>query len=191
MLGQLPKTIQVNGKAYDIRTDYRNILRIFEAFADKDLSDAEKMIVCLQRIIIHFRSLPRVDYKEAYEQVYKFLLCGRPEERVPPVKTFNWIKDEPMLFSAINKVAGKEVREAPYMHWWTFMGFFEAIDPESLFGTVVSIRQKRAKGKKLEKYEREFLNNNKALMALEVETEKPKTAEDKLMDMFKDLVSDE
>ena len=70
------------------------------------------------------------------------------------------------------------------------MGHFESIDAESLLGTVLSIRQKKARGKKLEKYEREFWNNNKALMALEVAESKPKTAEEKLLDMFNDLISD-
>lgn len=190
MLGQLPKTLQISGNSYPIRTDYRNILRIFEAFHDESLSDKEKMLVCLQRMFINFRSIPRGDYKEAYEQVNWFIGCGRPEENRPPVRTFNWVKDEQIMFPAVNKAAGTEVRAVGYMHWWTFMGYFESIDSESLFGTVLSIRQKKAKGKKLEKHEKEFLSNNKALMALDVETVKPKTAEEKLLDMFNELVSE-
>ncbi len=191
MLGQLPKTLTINGKSYRIRTDYRNILRIFEAFADKDLSDKEKMLVCLRRMFVDFSKLPYDDYKEAYEQVYWFIGCGKPEEKRPPVRTFNWIKDEPLMFPAVNKAAGLEVRAVPYLHWWTFMGYFESIDAESLFGTVLSIRQKKARGKKLEKYEREFMQNNKALMALDVEEAKPRTAEEKLLDMFNDLIAED
>ena len=191
MLGQLPKTLTINGKSYRIRTDYRNILRIFEAFADKDLSDKEKMLVCLRRMFVDFSKLPYDDYKEAYEQVYWFIGCGKPEEKRPPVRTFNWIKDEPLMFPAVNKAAGLEVRAVPYLHWWTFMGYFESIDAESLFGTVLSIRQKKARGKKLEKYEREFMQNNKALMALDIEEAKPRTAEEKLLDMFNDLIAED
>lgn len=95
------------------------------------------------------------------------------------------------MFPAVNKAAGLEVRAVPYLHWWTFMGYFESIDAESLFGTVLSIRQKKARGKKLEKYEREFMQNNKALMALDVEEAKPRTAEEKLLDMFNDLIAED
>lgn len=191
MLGQLPKALTIKGVSYEIRTDYRNILRIFEAFADTDLSDKEKLLICLRRMFVHFDRISRDDYKDAYDQVCWFIGCGKPEEKRPPVRSFNWIKDEPLVFPAVNKVAGMEVRAVPYMHWWTFMGHFESIDSESLFGTVLSIRQKRARGKKLEKYEREFVQNNKALMSLDVaEAAKPKTAEEKLMDMFNDLISD-
>lgn len=191
MLGQLPKTLKISGKSYEINSDYRNILRIFEAFADDELSEKEKMYVCLRRLFVRIDDIPYNQYKEAYRQAYWFLSCGRPEENQPPLRTFNWIKDEPILFPAVNKAAGMEVRAVPYMHWWTFMGHFESIDAESLFGTVLSIRQKKARGKKLEKYEKEFAQNNKVLMSLEVpKTQRlqPKTAEEKLQDMFNDLL---
>ena len=51
------------------------------------------------------------------------------------------------------------------MHWWTFVGYFEEIE-EGTFSQVLSIRQKQAKGKKLEQWEREFLNDNQALVNL-------------------------
>ena len=192
MLGQLPTKLKIKDKYYDIRTDYRNVLRVFEAFADKELSDKEKLLVCLKRMYVNFERIHYNDYKEAYEQICWFIGCGKPEEKRPPVRSFNWIKDEPLVFPAVNKVAGTEVRSVPYMHWWTFMGYFESIDPDSLFGTVLTLRQKKARGKKLEKYEREFIQNNKALMSLDIdEAAKPKTAEEKLADMFNDMISED
>lgn len=192
MLGYLPKTLEIGGKKYRIRTDYRNILTIFEAFTDDELSDAEKLFVCLKRIYTDFDSIPRNAYKEAYEQVRWFMRCGKQEEHKQQPQTFSWIKDEPLIFAAINKVAGKEVRETSYMHWWTFMGYFESIDTDGLFGTVLSIRQKRAKGKKLEKFEKEFFQNNRSLMSLTIEeAEKPMTAEERLMARFNELAAED
>lgn len=188
MLGELPTTLNVNGKSYRIRSDFRNILRIFEAFADEALSDQEKLYVCLQRMYADFSSIPKTDYQEAYEKASWFISCDQIEEQRHPVRVFNWVKDSPIMFPAINKVAGTEVRGLPYMHWWTFMGYFQSIDSDSLFGTVLSIRQKRAKGKKLEKYEKEFIRNNPGLMALDPGQTKPKTAEEKLQEIYNDLV---
>ena len=74
-------------------------------------------------------------------------------------KTIDWEKDSQLISSAVNKVAGQEVRAVEYMHWWTFMGYFNAIG-ESALSTVVGIRNKIAKGKKLEKYEMEFRRDN-------------------------------
>lgn len=190
MLGQLPTTLTVNGKTYEIRPDYRNILRIFEALADDSLNDNEKLYVCLKRVYVKFSAIPKDQYKEAYEQAHWFISCGQIEEKQKPLRTFNWVKDAPILFPAVNKAAGMEVREAKFMHWWTFMGYFQSIDPESLFGTVLSIRQKRLKGKKLEKHERDFYNANKALMALDMEEAKAKqrTAEEQMQAIFDELL---
>lgn len=189
MLGQLPTSLKIHGKAYAIRTDYRNILRIFECFADTDLSDTEKLFVCLKRLYVNFDKIPKSQYEEAYKQAYWFIGCDKQESKPAP-RTFNWIKDEQLIFPAVNKAAGMEVRSVAYMHWWTFLGYFESIDGEGLFGTVLSLRQKKARGKKLEKHEQEFWRNNKALMALEFATAKEKTAEEKLLDMFNELTSE-
>lgn len=43
------------------------------------------------------------------------------------------------------------------------MGYFQSVDKEDLLSMVLSIRQKKAKGKKLEKWEKEFYTNNKNL----------------------------
>lgn len=45
------------------------------------------------------------------------------------------------------------------------MGYFMEIE-EGTFSMVLGIRQKRAKGKKLEKWEQEFYLNNRALCDL-------------------------
>lgn len=48
--------------------------------------------------------------------------CGQEdEEDIMPVKVMDWEQDEPILFPAINQVAGCEVRSVPYIHWWTFV----------------------------------------------------------------------
>jgi len=78
-----------------------------------------------------------------------------------------------MIFSAVNKVAGREIRELEYLHWWTFLGYFNEVG-EGTFSFVVGIRHKLNKGKKLEKHEKEFLSQNKELIRLE----KPRTREE-------------
>ena len=46
------------------------------------------------------------------------------------------------------------------MHWWTFLGLFSEIG-ECTFASIVNIRNKRNKGKKLEKHEQEFYVANR------------------------------
>lgn len=186
MLGMLPQTLNINGRAYKIRSDYRDILQIIAAFGDKELSDEEKAYVCLKRLFVAMESIPKSDYQDAYEAAITFIEC-HISDRKPSPKVVNWKKDEQLIFPAINKVAGMEVRAVPYMHWWTFLGYFQSIDREDIWGFILTIRQKRAKGKKLEKYEKDFLNANRDICEVEFREEKA-TTEDSLAKMFNELL---
>lgn len=163
MIGRLPTTLTVDGKDYDIRTDYRDCLTVLTAFNDPELSDLEKIIITVKIIYIN----PPEDIQEAYEKAVWFLDCGKDltlNDKSKP-QLYDWEQDEQMMFSAINKVAGKEVRAEKYMHWWTFMGLFNEIG-EGMFASVVNIRNKKARHKKLEKYEQEMYREYKDIIDL-------------------------
>lgn len=88
---------------------------------------------------------------------------------------YDWIQDKQMIFSEVNKVAGREVREdGVYIHWWTFSGYMHGIDKDSTLAFIVGIRDKLNRRKKLEKYEREFYKKNRDL----VDIKAPKTEEE-------------
>ena len=166
MIGRLPTSLAVNGFNQDIRTDFRDILVIMQAFNDPELSMDEKYEVMLQILYVNAGNIDAEDIPEAIDQALWFLDCGQPEEdKKAPVKVMDWEQDEHLVFPAINKVAGCEVRTLEYMHWWTFVGYFMEID-EGTFSTVLGIRQKKAKGKKLEKWEQEFYQNNRQICDL-------------------------
>ena len=185
MLGQLPTSLDVCGTVYRIRTDYRNILQIFSAYNDSSLSDSEKVYVCLKRLFTDFNKIPSQQYAQAYAAATAFIDCGTRED-TPAPKTINWDKDEQLIFPAVNKAAGMEIRALPYLHWWTFLGYYQSVDHDGLFGFVLTIRQKKARGKKLEKYEQEFYRSNINLCRIE-EKPAPQKAEDTLQSMFDSL----
>ena len=88
-----------------------------------------------------------------------------PKSKPLPRRTLDWEQDAYLIFPAVNKAAGCEVREVEYLHWWSFLGLFNEIG-EGLYSQVMSIRQKLAKGKKLEKWEREFFDEHRELIEL-------------------------
>ena len=182
MIGALPEALTVGGEEYPIRTDYRNVLQVFEAFQDPELTQEEKWIVAIYLMFEDFSCADDViqaardgfNLEEAINQISWFISAGQPEKQVLEKPTYNWKQDEQIIFSAVNKVAGRETRELEYLHWWTFLGYFNEVG-EGTFSFIVGIRHKLNKGKKLEKREKEFLAQNKELVKLE----KPKTREEK------------
>ena len=168
MIGELPRKLSVNGIDYPIRTDFRDILKILIAFSDPELEDKEKTYICLFILYETVEDIPEKDYAEAFKAAFQFIDCGASfgdEDAKKSPTVMDWEQDESIIFPAINKVAGFETRSAEYIHWWTFMGYYMEIS-DGVFSNVLSVRAKKAKGKKLEKWEREFWNANKKLCVL-------------------------
>lgn len=171
---KLPTSLHVGGANYKIRTDYRVILDILSAMNDPGILDpgmtedekqAEKVLTMLQILYIDFDSMPPRDWKEAAEKACDFIDCGIRDDGTPKPRLMDWEQDAPIIVPAVNKVCNFDVRSVKYMHWWTFFGYYMEIG-ECMLSTVVSIRDKKRRGKKLEKWEQEFYRNNKHIVDL-------------------------
>lgn len=173
MIGNLPECLAIGNTDYGIRSDYRNVLQVFEAFNDADMGQEEKWTVAIYLLYEDFYCDDDVyaaieegfDAREAVEQIIWFISGGNPREKKDERPTYDWEQDEQMIFSSINKVAGKEVRELEYLHWWTFLGYFHEIG-EGTFSFIIGIRDKKNRNKKLEKYEKDFVRRNRDLVEI-------------------------
>lgn len=175
MIGAFPQYLTIGAEEYEIRSDYRDVLQVFEVFSDQDLEQWEKWVVTIYLLLKPFSFADDVfeaiengfDTEEAAKQIMWFISAGKKESDKKELPIYDWMQDEQMIFSAINEVAGKEVREVEYMHWWTLSGYFNEISDKSSIAFVMGIRHKINKGKKLEKYEQEYKNNNKETVTLQ------------------------
>ena len=183
MIGELPKSLEICGRAYSIRTDFRVALTIFQALEDPELDDREKQLAMLECLYDNPENIPDDSIGEALEKAAWFLDGGNMPKKNMQVKTLDWEQDESMIFSAVNKTAGREVRLG-YMHWWTFLGYF-AESGETLLQTVMHLRQKMSKGKTLEKWERDFVNEHRELVIIQhKKTEEEKAEDDFVNSLF-------
>ena len=67
--------------------------------------------------------------------------CGQTLPRSPAPPLLDWEQDAPLIAADINKAAGCEVRALPYLHWWTFMAWFNSIGDGQL-ATMLRVRSK-------------------------------------------------
>lgn len=177
MIGALPRMLNVGGVDYPIRSDFRVILGIFEALMDDELTDNDKALVCLKSLFFTFSDIPKEHLMEAAEKANWFMDGGdMPKVKSDGIKSFDWKQDESILFPAINKVAGYETRSCKYLHWWTFLGFFNEIG-EGLFSTVMHIRNKVQKGKKLDDQEKDILKTHRNFIYLYTDEERAEIEE--------------
>ncbi|MCM1232341.1 MAG: bacteriophage Gp15 family protein [Ruminococcus flavefaciens] len=181
MIGYLPETLTVGGTEYPIRTDYRDVLQVYEAFNDPELETGEAWIVAIYLLFEDFSCADDVeeavrhgfDLEEAAGQVSWFLSVGRSVRKDTEKPVYSWVQDEQMIFAAVNAVAGKEVRDEAYMHWWTFSGWMGEVR-EDTWTHIVGIRDKLNRGKKLESSEREYYARNRDV----IEIRAPKSREE-------------
>ena len=186
MIGSLPDSIYVDGREIKIKnTDFRNALVIVQAVNDTDLTDYEKCLVMVDRLI-GVDNIPYCKGDEVAKECRIWMDGGVDySEKAEKPQLISWEQDEQMIFSAVNKVYGRETRNEKYLHWWSFLGLFNEIS-EGLFSTVLAIRQKRAKGKKLDQLEREFYAENRDIIDIRPRLSAEEQAElDALNERFK------
>lgn len=178
---ELPTSLNIGGVDYAIRTDFRVVLDVLKAMSDQNLDYQCKIIILIKIIYKDYKDIPLDHVTESYEKACEFIDCGQKDDGKQRPKTVDWEQDAGIIVPAVNGVAGTEIRSLPYLHWWTFFGYFMEIR-ESLFTSVLNIRQKKAKGKRLEKWERDFYKENKKIIDFEKkDSELVKKEKDSLM----------
>ena len=136
----LPMQAELDGAAYAIRTDYRDILELLRwlgGTADPQLDQSGRWYVAMRLFYPTFAEMPQMD----------------------------WQQDAPLIAAGISRAAGQDVRTLPYLHWWSFLAWFDAIG-EGSFATVVAIRDKLRRGKRLENWELDFYRTHRAAVEL-------------------------
>lgn len=159
---KLPQTAKIGGTVYRLNTDFRDILEIMGYLEDPDKPEYLRWRIALA--LFYDGEIPAEHQQEAMEYLAEFISCGETDTKSGP-KLLDWEQDAQVIVADVNKVAGTEIRALPYLHWWTFLSYFHAIG-EGQLSTLVSIRDKLRRGKKLEQWEKDFYRENRARVDL-------------------------
>lgn len=159
----LPESLEVCGERYQIRWDYRAALDILAALESNELTNEEKAIASLTILYPDFEEMPREHYEEALKQCFWFIDGGTSEQAsVKSPRVVFWEKDFPYIIAPINRIVGGDVR-GKEMHWWTFLAAYMEIG-DCTFAQIVRIRDQKARGKPLDKPDREWYRKNRHLV---------------------------
>lgn len=177
----LPTSLTIGEVAYPIRYNWRAVMDILAACADPALDDEAKAYCMLRILFPTLEEIPEERLQEACQKASAFIDCGQTNDGKAKPRMIDWQQDASIIMPEVNKVAGYEIRMDPNIHWWTFFGWFMGIG-DGLFATVLHLRAKRSKGKKLEKWEQEFYQVNKSIVDFHTqETEEDKAVKEKLL----------
>ena len=163
----LPESALIGGVTYRINADFRDVLEVIDWLNNVDEDASIGRYVALSLFFDGFENMPESDYAEAFRFMADFIAAGEEDDGVTHPKLIDWNQDRNIIASEVNKVAGTEVRALKFLHWWTFIGYFSCIGDGQL-ALIVSIREKKLKGKKLEKFEQEFYQKNRSRVDLKL-----------------------
>lgn len=159
----LPKKVDINGSTYEIRSDFRAALDICAALNDASLEDEERGGTILDIFYPAFDEMPLQDYKEAIQKCFWFIRGGEDERNTKHPQLVNWEQDFNLIVAPINRVVGTDVRNLEDFHWWSFLSAYMELG-DCLFAQVVSIREKKARNRPLDKQDREFYRRNRDII---------------------------
>ena len=145
--------------------DGLELLRWLNGQADPALDQSERWYVAMRLFYPEFAALPQPLWPDATQFLTEFLAAGRREQPRPGPALMDWQQDAPLIAAGISKAAGQDVRTLPYLHWWSFLAWFDAIG-EGSFATVVAIRDKLRRGKRLENWELDYYRTHRAVVEL-------------------------
>lgn len=159
----LPVKADLGGEEFPVHADFRDILEIFSYLEDPSLPEMIRWRIAVA--LFYDRQVPEEKLQQAMEYLAFFITGGEKEAGGRARKLLDWEQDGNLIIAEVNKVCHQEIRALPFLHWWTFLGWFHAVGQGQL-STVVALRDKLQRGKKLESWEKEFYRENKARVDL-------------------------
>lgn len=160
-LWTLPTALTVGKAQIPIRADFRQVLAVLRALDDDCLPLFARWRKALR--LFYCSPIAPDDRQEAMEQLSAFISCG--QNAAPGPRLISWDHDAHLIIAQVNQVAGREIRQEAFLHWWTFLGYFHGLGPGP-FCQVLAIREKLRSGKKLDEAEQKLLHANPKMVRL-------------------------
>jgi hypothetical protein len=139
LIDDLPTAVLVNGKEYEINSDFRVCLRVILAFEDSQLTGLEKQMVMISNLYPQ----PPDDLQSAMEQSVKFLNGGKVSEgenEVSP-RLYSFDKDAEFIFAAFRQTHNIDLKTTD-LHWWEFLSLFMDLGPDTTFCSLIGLRKR-------------------------------------------------
>lgn len=185
LLNKFPQKIRIDNVDYEINSDYRNCLKIIMAYEDDGLTIEEKHYIMLKRL---YRTMPE-NIEQALEKGILFLNCGEPDKNENDIKkrVYSFDKDYKYIYSAVSQTHNIDLESIVYLHWWKFVFLFMDVDKDCTFSFLVSLRDRKNKGK-LDKEERRLWMDIRETVDLDYTNEPEEESE--FMKLYNESVGD-
>lgn len=160
---KFPTKIRVNDKILRINSDFRNCIKIIQAFEDDDLFDEEKYLILIKRLYVD--EVEKNDLEEALIKGIKFLDLGEENKKNSNTskRLYSFIKDDNYIYTGIRQSHNIDLNSIEYLHWWNFVYLFLDIGQDCMFNQLIYYRQRKNEGKLTKDERKVYLSMRKIL----------------------------
>lgn len=161
---KFPTKIKVNNKILKINSDFRNCIKIIQAFEDDDLFDEEKYLILIKTLYID--EVDTEDIEEAIIKGIKFLDLGEENndnDSSTSKRLYSFIKDDNYIYTGIRQSHNIDLNSIEYLHWWNFVYLFLDIGQDCMFNQLIYYRQRKNEGKLTKDEKKVYMSMRKIL----------------------------
>ena len=141
LIDELPVNVVIDGKSYDINSNFRNSAIFGLMMSDNDLDDKQKIIKAIE---LYYPIIPS-DINMAVEKILWFYRCGKDiiksngngKGKNTQIYDFNF--DDDYIYSAFLDQYGIDLQDAD-LHWWKFKAMFKSLKEDNEIVKIMGYR---------------------------------------------------
>ena len=170
LIDELPESVEIDGKEWQINTDFRVGILFELCIQDDTLSDMEQALTIINLV---FPNIPN-NLPAAMEAAIWFYRCGEEsdtkkanatEEEAPRQKLiYSFEHDADWIYAAFLETYGIDLSECS-MHWWKFKALLRALPETAQFVKIMGYRSMKITDT-MSKKEKEYYRKMKKIYAL-------------------------
>lgn len=133
----LPETVEVDGSAFNIRSDYRTVLRCFKLIDDKNVPEEHKPLILYKMFFAD--KVPR----NGMNAFMDFVRCGEHPGEPSMDTDFDFEQDAQEIYSGFVQLYGIDLFETN-MHWYKFRALLGGVfSSDTALSKKVEIRHSK------------------------------------------------
>lgn len=143
LTNKLPDSVEIDGRKYQINSDFRAMIQFEILIFNDDLNEEEKLIRSLE---LFYKECPH-NIEKAIDKLLWFYKCSKLDSKESTnsengrhERIYSFEHDDSYIFSAFLNQYAINLQEIDYLHWWQFRALFKSLNETQEFVKIMRYR---------------------------------------------------
>lgn len=191
LIDELPESVEIDGKEYEIDTDFR-ISILFEMMIQSNCIDDEEK--GRNALSLYYPIVPE-NTEIAIDKILWFYSCGKKENDIDDScqagtggsskgQIYSYDHDDEYIYSAFLGQYGIDLQDIEKLHWWKFKALFKSLKEDTEIVKIMGYRAMDISGD-MPKAQKDFYRKMKKIHAIPL----PKNEVEKINEIERALLN--